>query len=35
MFKGFGILNGGNDINYSTANSVGSANNSDTTSKTK
>ena len=35
MFKGFGILNEGSDINFSTANSIGSANNSDTTSKTK
>ena len=35
MFKGFGILNSGSDINYSTANSIGSANNSDTTSKTQ
>jgi hypothetical protein len=35
MFKGFGILNSGCDINYSTANSIGSANNSDTTSKTQ
>ena len=35
MFKGFGILNSGSDINYSTVNSIGSANNSDTTSKTQ
>ena len=35
MFKNFGILNGGTEINVSAGNSVGSANNSDTTSKTK